>query len=194
MAAYHLTIYAERYTQPVRHAPCPRTHGAVRLTDWYQYGTSCPAARQLRARACLVQGSRSPRRSHDSIFHSIIPTVFPSVQRSLIYCWNKYTGTIYREPEWLSASTKGFGDYWRERADWIPRGRGMCPRRSLKMFSRACVPFGRLILFVIEFRTDRVPVSGSTDTLSLVLVNLNSRWNGLRPGVVRILRAVYRLF
>lgn len=46
-----------RYTQPVRHAPCPRTHGAVRLTDWYQYGTSCPAAWQLRAGVSFTRQS-----------------------------------------------------------------------------------------------------------------------------------------
>lgn len=52
--------------------------------------------------------------------------------------------------------TEEFSDCWRELSGWIlrVRGKGTCSRRSLGTLDRVWARFGRLILFVIEFRLD----------------------------------------
>lgn len=88
--------------------------------------------------------------------------------------------------------TEEFSDCWRELSGWIlrVRGKGMCLRRCLGTLDRVWARFGRLILFVIEFRLDWASpgVRFNWHFISgLAELEFTSR---LRPGVVRMLRAV----
>ena len=79
-----------------------RTHGAVRLTDWYQYGTSCPAARQLRAR--IFASSKEI---------AIVAADSPLLVHCVLYFLHVYViGTsiyIHRPVERASYRTEGLG-------------------------------------------------------------------------------------
>lgn len=152
----------KRYTQPVRHrASRPRTHGAVRLTDWYQYGTSCPAASRpaARARVSPVRASPSPRRSHDSIdTFRYLPRTEPSTESRATVSSQQRNFRIYPVKLPASPPTRN-----REREREV-----RAPSQAWKRWDKFARNFPSLS--VIEFRSDwpSVPVSGSFDTLSLL--------------------------
>lgn len=142
----------KRYTQPVRHrASRPRTHGAVRLTDWYQYGTSCPAASRpaARARVSPVRASPSPRRSHDSIdTFRYLPRTEPSTESRAAVSSQQRNFRIY--PVKLPASPP-------TRNRETERERGTCAISSVETLRQVCAQLSKLVRDRIPFGLTECP-------------------------------------